>query len=572
MARSSRRRSAPPMAQTGLLIALAVGGLASFGYGLSKVLETPAPPAETPVSKTASPVAAGPGQGPGAMGPVTPGTVDLTRERPADTTAPATDGVLCPGCDIVLITVCSLRKDFVSLYGARPGLTPTIDRIADGGFHFDRAYSASNFTLAGLTAVLTGRFGSTTGVLGWDKGLTSEVPTLPEVLGYYGYVTAGFTIDAPSGFRPDYGLDRGFQHMRIIDPPRDTPDGRFRGGEPGAGGASADPVVAWLAEQPTDDPMFVMFHSRTAHFPFVISPDSEGNDETGVWQGLWDAGRVSLPAASGSAMPGMAGGTAQQGVVQIVGQDPLQTLVEQTGQPAVDSWRERYAESVGRMDQDVARVWSALEARGTLDRTIVVLVADHGESLYDHHELLHGDGYWDNVVNVPLVMRVPGLDGSATIREELVSHVDLLPTLLDLVGAVQPADIDGRSMVPLLTGASDTVRDMALVEGGVARHDTSQLKGAIVTLPYTLVRQDRGCDGPPGLSPPRRPGEPATCLYNVETDPAQVTNLALDNTELVTALLDRWQSFRNARAKEGAQLELDPAFVEELRANGYDFQ
>jgi len=568
MARSgSRRGRSQSPAQTWLLAGLAVAGTCSLGYGLWMVAQEPDP---VDIPTTSAPAPPPPVGGPTKA--VQPGTVHLDRDRPADTRATTRDGVVCPGCDIVLITVCSLRKDFVSRYGAHPGLTPSIDRIAEGGFTFNRAYAASNFTLAGLTAVLTGRFGSTTGVTGWDKGLTTEVPTLPEVLGLYGYVTAGFTIDAPSGFRPDYGLDRGFQHMRIVTPPRDTPDGRFHGGEIGDGGASAQPVVDWLAQQPTADPMFVMFHSRTAHFPFVISPDTDNADPTGVWQGLWEAGRVKRVAPPGTAMPGMAGGTSQEGVVQIQGPDPLLVLVQDKGQPAVESWRARYAESVGRMDIDVDRVWKALERRGKLDNTIVVLVADHGESLYDHHELLHGDAYWDTVVNVPLVVRVPGLAGKAEIYEQLVSHVDLMPTLLELVGAVVPADIDGHSMVPLLTGASEEVRDMALVEGGVARQTEPGLKGAVVAPPYVLVRQDRGCDGPPGRDPPRKPGEPANCLYNLTDDPGQTTNVALQNQPLIDALMGRWQSFRDARAKEATQLDLDPAFIAELRANGYDFK
>ncbi|HCH62955.1 MAG: hypothetical protein CL927_17410 [Deltaproteobacteria bacterium] len=575
MARSGGRRRRSDSTSLNWLFAL-VGtfGLASFGYGLYLQLgHTESPSSESPIAAASSTAPSAPPPPPdGAPDAVRPGTVDLTRPAPADTTAPATENIQCPGCDIVLITVCSLRKDFVSLYGEHPGLTPHIDRIANGGIHFDRAYSASNFTLAGLTAVLTGRFGSTTGVLGWDKGLTAGVPTLPEILGYYGYITAGFTVDAPSGFRPDYGLDRGFQHMRVIPPPRETPDGRFKGGDSTPRGASADPVVAWIGEQSTDHPMFVMFHSRTAHFPFVNEPDTAGADPTGVWQGLWDAGRVSLNAGSGQAMPGMAGGTNQEGVVKIVGEDPLQTIVRAGGTAAVDSWRDRYAESVQRMDLDIKAVWTALEARGNLDRTIVVLVADHGESLNDHGELLHGDAYWDNVVNVPLVMRVPGIEGRDDAQPQLVSHVDLLPTLLDLVGAVKPVDIDGRSMVPFLRGEADTIRDMALIEGGVARHDTSQLKGAVITLPYTLVRQDRGCGGSPNLDPARAPGEPATCLYDLSTDPGQTTNIARQNMALVDALMQRWKRFREARAQEGAQLELDPAFVAELRANGYNFE
>ena len=112
-------------------------------------------------------------------------------------------------------------------------LTPHLSRIADGGFHFDTAYAASNFTLASLTSILTGRFGSSTGVVGWDKGLVSDVPTLPEILSLYGYKTAGFTINAASGFRPEYGLDRGFQRLEIIEAPSDNPDGRVPSGPTG---------------------------------------------------------------------------------------------------------------------------------------------------------------------------------------------------------------------------------------------------------------------------------------------------------------------------------------------------
>ncbi len=564
MARRGQRRPASPApVQTWLLVALAVAGSVSLLYGLKVAL--------SPGEEVASLEVLAPQDGPSAPAPVKPGTVDLHRDAPADTTAPRIDDVVCPGCDVVLITVCSLRKDFVSRYGVHPGLTPAIDRIGEGGYVFDRTYSASNFTLAGLTAILTGRFGSTTGVIGWDKGLTSDVPTLPEVLGYYGYTTAAFTIDAPSGFRPDYGLDRGFQHMKVISAPRDTPDGRFRGGDIGEGGASAAPVVEFLSKEPADAPVFVMFHSRTAHFPFVLEPDTENKDPTGIWQGLWDAGRITQ-ATEGRAMPGMAGGTSQQGVVQLQGPDPLLVQVERQGQPAVESWRARYGESVARMDTDVARVWDALVARGRLDRTIVLLVADHGESLYDHHELLHGDAYWDTVVNVPLLMRIPTLPGQPDILPQLVSHVDLMPTILELVGAVVPADIDGHSMVPLLTGNATTVRDLALVEGGVSRQNADVLKGAVVTLPYTLLHQDRGCDGPPTLDPPRQAGQPATCLYNLDTDPGQYQNIALDNGVLVSALLERWAGFRSARAKEARQLDLDPTFLQELRANGYNFE
>ena len=82
------------------------------------------------------------------------------------------------------------KRIYVSAYGEISNLTPSIDKIAKEGAVFTKTYAASGFTLAGLTALLTGRFASTTGVTGWDKGLTQDIPTLPEILGFYGYKTA----------------------------------------------------------------------------------------------------------------------------------------------------------------------------------------------------------------------------------------------------------------------------------------------------------------------------------------------------------------------------------------------
>ncbi len=532
-----------------LLGALALSGMALVAYGLSSKDSTEAPPSEL----------VQPGE-PQAAPPVTAGSGTFT-SPPPESTESVSAQALCPDCDVVVITLCSLRQDYVGAYGQHPDLTPTLDALAAEGVRFDQAYAASNFTLAGLTAVLTGRFASTTGVTGWDKGLTADVPTLPEVLGHYGYVTAAFTTDAPSGFRPDYGLDRGFQHMQIVDSPRGTPDGRRRGGPAGEPGQTAEPVVRWLEEQPTDRPMMLMFHSRSAHFPFVITDEGADQDPTGVTQGLWDAGGADRPQ---EAMPGMAGGTNQNGVVEIVGTDPLQLLINEQGEPAVAKWREHYASAVRLMDHDIQRVMEALERRGRLDKTLIVVVADHGESLNEHGELLHGDAYYDSVIRVPLVIRVPGMEPRQV--SSLVSHVDLLPTILELVGAVEPAAIDGVSLVPLLTGRADTVRTTALSEGGVARQQ-GELTGAVISPPWVLVKQNRGCGGrmEPGGGPPR-------CLYDMRVDPGQEHDVAAQYPDVVQSLEQQWAGFREARASQPLELQLSEDFVRELRENGYDFR
>jgi arylsulfatase A-like enzyme len=486
-----------------------------------------------------------------------------TQPKPQGASA-AEPAALCSGCDVVIVTMCSVRRDHVDPY-VDLELTPNLARIAAEGVHFDRAYSASNFTLASLTAVLTGRFGSSTGVVGWDKGLVSGVPTLPEVLGYYGYATGGFSINAASGFRPEYGLDQGFQRLEIIEAPSDNPDGRQPGGPTGSG-LSAQPMAKWVRSQPAGQPIFALFHTRTAHFPFVVSKPSASEDPTGMARMLWG----DEMAGEEGQMPGVAGGTATQGVGVSTDPNQLREAVQRAGPQGLAVWRQHYAASMRRMDADLGVVLQALEETGRLDKTILIVVSDHGESLGDHGELLHGDSYFDPIVRVPLMMRVPGVPADPQARSALVSQVDLLPTVLELVGAVAPAGIDGVSLLPVLQDATAQVRGTALIEGGVSWTPRDAMRGAVVSPPWILLRQPLSCV-PGKVEPPPGPGEPFRCLFNLDEDPGQTRNLASEQPEVVAELQARWDGFRAARqGKTVAQkLQLDPSFKALLRKSGY---
>ena len=507
----------------------------------------------------------------GGMAPpngVNPGTGVYTQDAPSDSTK--TDrAAVCPGCDVVLITVCSLRKDYLGAFGYPSEISPSVDALAKRSFRFEKAYAASNFTLASLTAILTGRYGSATGVTGWDKGLTQKVPTLPEILGLYGYRTGGFTTDAPSGFRPDYGLDRGFQHLEITPAPRNSPDGRYRGNQLEPAGSVADSPLAWLSDQPKDAPVFLMMHTRTAHFPFVIQPPEEGEDPTGVLQLLWEAGQEEAMSRPDQAMPGMAGGTKQEGIVEIVREDPLQTLVNKLGEPATRAWKEAYASAVNLMDADVKALMEGIEERGR--PTVVILVADHGESLNDHGELLHGDAFFDGVINVPLIISVPGMSPDSSGINRVVSQTDILPTVLDLVGAVKPAGIDGKSLLSLMSGKDKDEERLVLSEGGVARQIGPDLPGAVITDSWILLKQRRGCGSGQQRGPRVTDGTMQVCLYDAQTDPGQTIEQAHANKEVVTDLLERWKGFQKAHGQAGESRNLSPAFIEELRKSGYDF-
>ena len=533
-----------------------------FLTGCPQPLPSVSPPADEP---RAQPNQEGAPAPPSARPRVRGGAGTWSADAPSESSPRASDAV-CADCDVVLVTMCSVRRDHVDVYNDR-GITPALSELASGGYHFDTAYAASNFTLASLTAILTGRFGSSTGVVGWDKGLVSDVPTLPEVLGLYGYATGGFTINAASGFRPEYGLDKGFQHLEIIEAPSDNPDGRQESGPTGKG-LSAQPMVSWLEEQAPDQRVFAMLHTRTAHFPFVVRPPAQGEDPTGIWAALW--GDDLNPQATASQRPGVSGGTRVQGVGVDKGPNNLRDTLRRSGSDGLKVWQAHYAESMTRLDHDIRAVIDVLKRTGRWDKTILIAVADHGESLGEHGEFLHGDSYFDGVVRVPLLVRIPGLDGQQDPISPLVSHVDLLPTVLELVGAVAPAGIDGRSMLPLLSNPEAEIRRTTLVEGGVSWTPRDTMRGAVISPPWALLRQPLMCvEGRP--EPPPEPGVPFKCLFNMETDPDQTQNLARENAAVVDKLQARWDGYRATKAGQSAPVEVvhDPEFKALLQRSGY---
>ena len=518
------------------------------------------------------------------------GTVDLS-VAPDHPKAAAEAAAPCRGCDILFISICSLRRDHLGAYGGPPGQTPTLDALAASAQRFDQAWSTSNFTLAAVTSMLTGRFPSGTGVVRWGTGLGPEIALLPEILGWYGYRTGAFTVDAASGLRPEYGLARGFQRFVVIPPTRSTPDGRHHGGSPGPPGETAAPLVQWLEAQPTDQPVFALLHTRSAHYPFVLTPPEAGQDPTGVRAVLWEE---PVEGERGDLRPGTAGAEAVALAASAKG-DPVQAVVREAGAAGIAEWKAAYAESVARMDADVAAALQAQRDRGRLDQTVVVVVADHGESLGDNGELLHGGGYFDGVIHVPLLISVPGQ--APGVQSALVSHVDLAPTLLDLVGAVVPAGIDWRSLLPLLRGEVAAVRDTALSEGGPNDAPIEAFPGAVVHPPWVYMRQPTPCTaqapqtgpdlqrpqppGGPGRPPPQRPppvggagrGGLHSCLFNLTEDPLQQHNVADQHPQVTADLQARWDGYRAATASQAGTrvLALDPSMIKQVQESGYDF-
>ncbi|MFI5179737.1 MAG: sulfatase, partial [Vicinamibacterales bacterium] len=286
------------------------------------------------------------------------------------------------GANVLLVTIDTLRKDRVGAFGNRLGLTPTLDRLAAGGVRFTHAFSPAPMTLPAHASMLTGLLPRRHGIRN-NTGfrLDERVPTLATALKGAGYRTGAFL----GAFVLDgrFGLGRGF----------DDYDDRF---------PRADRASFHYAQRRAADVVALAGD-------WILGPGASSSAPWFAWVHLFD------PHAPYDAPPEFRAG------------------------------RAAYDAEVAYADAMLGRLLDRLRSAHALDRTVVVVTADHGESLGEHGELTHGLFAYDATLAVPLILYAPSM--TARTVEAPVSHTDLLPTILDLLGLGLPAPVDGWSLV-----------------------------------------------------------------------------------------------------------------------------
>ncbi len=299
---------------------------------------------------------------------------------------------MASGMNLLVVTLDTTRADRLGCYGYAKAATPTLDALARRSIRFANATSVAPITLAAHASIFTGRYPFQHGVrLNAEYRLPPGEVTLAERLRAQGYETAAFV----SAFVLDarYGLDQGF----------DLYDDRVE-----AGGGTGFP--AGTIERPADrvtDAALLWLEGRSPGRPFF------------AWVHYFDPHAPYQPPA---ALAARFAGRAYDGEIAFV-------------------------------DQQLGRLLARLAAKGLESRTVVVALGDHGESLGDHGESTHSVFVYDSVIHVPFLLSVPGASGVAgSVEEGVVSQVDLVPTLLQLLGVKgspagsEPA-LDGRSLV-----------------------------------------------------------------------------------------------------------------------------
>lgn len=326
--------------------------------------------------------------------------------------------------NVLLITVDTLRADHLGAYGYALPTSPELDRIAREGVVFTDAVTPVPTTAPALASLLTSRHANGHGVRENFAELPEEMATIAEAFSAAGYATAGFYGNGAirNGFGQGFETFEPFADHWFF---KDT--------------AGADKAIAWLAT--VEEPWLLWIHFMDPHGPYNSSPPARS--KALVYPNTPRLERVLPHAETNYGF----------GVVPKYQRLPKHTKV-------VDYVRRYDGEIIGT-DVEIGRLRDALERHGVLDETLLVVTADHGESLGEERYFFqHGTLLNDSSVRIPLILRHPGL-AAGTRNETPASLVDLFPTIAALAGVDVPAGLVGRDLSDALSApapSDDRVR------------------------------------------------------------------------------------------------------------------
>jgi arylsulfatase A-like enzyme/Flp pilus assembly protein TadD len=299
--------------------------------------------------------------------------------------------------NIVVITVDTTRADRMGFLGSKRGVTPNLDILARQGIVFERAYSQAPLTPVSHATIFTGTYPQFHTVTDFGHALPALLPFVPEILQKSGYHTAAFIgsiiLDPHADMAP--GFDRGFDFFDAGFRMKRTRDESRYDTLERRGMDVVAHAIAWLKRN-KQTPFFIWIHLYDPHAPYEPPPPYDK--------------RFSDP----------------------------------------------YDGEVAYADAALGRFFTYLRQRGLYDGALIAMMSDHGESLGDHGELMHGIFLYDETIHVPLVFKLP--------RELLAGHrvptsvrlVDFAPTLLSMLSLPLPPTFQGQSLVPLMKSAPAT--------------------------------------------------------------------------------------------------------------------
>jgi arylsulfatase A-like enzyme len=419
--------------------------------------------------------------------------------------------------DVVVVVLDAVRADHLGAFGYAPPTSPRFDALAHDGTLFTDAVAPATSSLPSLASLFTGRFPSAHGAHEEHLVLDAGTPTLAERFAAAGYDTRAFTGSV--WVSSWLGMTRGFRWTDRVDVTRTLGSmprllDRLGFGPTDKGGAAvATTLETWLASRPPDDrPAFTIVDFSEAGFPYDRVPDD-------VLARFTSRSRRALRAVSMQIM-----------AAEVDGAPPndAETIAQATAM---------YDAGVAHADALLGRVVDALRRRGTLDRTILVVLADHGELLGEHGQFGHGRSLYEPVLHVPLLLRFPPAVPEGRRIDVPVSTAGVYATVLDLAGLSAEPSVQVGSLRAVVDGRPHpgpvVAEQFATPFGSRLDTDDPLLERRARLRAYRRGRQ-KLVDAEPG----------GTFLFDLDDDPGEEHEVSMKRRLDVASLreeLDAWR-------------------------------
>jgi arylsulfatase A-like enzyme len=383
---------------------------------------------------------------------------------------------------------------------------------------FTNAFSETNVTNPSHLTIMTGLPAFRHGVVSNIAQMPESVDTLAEAMKRAGYQTAGFP--AVQHLSTKFGW-HGFD---LLPPVK----GKLKASD------ITDRALTWMGSKAAE-PFFLWVHYFDPHT--IYDPPAD----------------IARQYYSGQREKGEGPRIADKWYFQARGAFSLRKWLGDTRDPAFGP--AMYAAEIHYMDREIGRLLAGIADRGAEDRTVVIVVADHGESLGEHEIYYDHAGLYEQILRIPLIVHVPGMAPSQI--EATVSTLDLVPTISELMGIRMQHATSGVSLLRLLKGSEDRMlSSRTLIHQNAHNHAVAVRQGSWKLI-WPINREHAVL-----------PSQPL--LFDLSKDRDELNDLAdsePDRVERMRLLIEPW--IRLGSVERGQPAHLDDAALEQLRTLGY---
>jgi arylsulfatase A-like enzyme len=411
-----------------------------------------------------------------------------------------------PGRNVILISIDTLRADHLGCYGYHRNTSANIDLFSRDCILFKNAIAQAPSTLPSHASMFTSVIPPHHGAYyAYRRAVPAKLDTLAEVMQRHGYGTVSY--NGGGQVAAIFGMDQGFDVYESMELDFKHPVLK---------------AINWIEENP-DRKFFMFLHSYEVHHPYTPGPEHLALFEQDY------AGQLPEREISGQ-------------LLEKINEKEME-ITEEDGQHIINT----YDAEIHSMDEAFGKLIAFLKEKDLYEDTLIVFTSDHGEEFGEHGQWgWHSHTLYDELLKVPLLVKLPQTEYASTVVEQQVRIMDIAPTVLEILGLAVPESFEGENLLHRADGKMKPVLFAFSEKDCVAE----KLPRSLRTMEWKLL---------------------GNRLYDLQADPAETSDVAESNEDMTRFLRLKMDEILSAReaAADGELIEMDEKTEEALRSLGY---